>query len=326
MAHVGRKTTARLSKFGPPPLDAAVVELALSQHGVMSLGQFIELGLSASGVRHRVRIGRLYRVHAGVYALSPKFTAHGKRMAAVLACGPGAVLSHRDAADLWGLRRSSRVAVDVTVSGRSGRRQAGIDVHRPRNLSAADATEHEGIPCTTVAWTLLDLAEVVNGRQLQSACRRAEILRLFDLGAVEDVLERGRGRRGVDPLEVALSRLAPSTMLTRNELERLFVALGMRAGLPRPSVNTWIELPGGGAEIDFAWPDRRLAIETDGYETHGTRSAFEDDRRRDQLLAMAGWRVIRFTWRQIVDDSGEVEKVLRALLAGYPGQFASASR
>jgi hypothetical protein len=292
---------------------------------VVSLGQLTALGLCTSTVRHRVKIGRLYRIHSGVFALSPQLSKHGRWMAAVLACGPGAVLSHRDSADLWGLRANSRAALDVTVPGRGTRSRAGIDVHRPRNLSAAYVTHHDGIPCTTVARTLLDLAEVVKRRQLERACRQAEVLRLLDLRAIDELLERSDGRRGVKPLRAVLAKLAPETAFTRSKLERRLLALRERVGLPRPQVNCWIELPDGGEEVDFAWPERRLAIETDGWETHGTRSAFERDRRRDQRFTLAGWRVVRFTWRQILDDPGEVETVLRGLLS-QAGQSASVSR
>jgi hypothetical protein len=155
----------------------------------------------------------------------------------------------------------------------------------------------------------------VDRRQLEYACRRAEALRLFDLDAIARRLELAAGRRGVKPLRAILAQLAPTAAFTRNELERRFLAICKRAGLPRPDVNCWLELPGTGSEIDFAWPGRRLAVETDGYETHGTRSAFEEDRRKDQLLAVAGWRVIRFSWRQVIYDPARVETVLRAMLA-----------
>jgi very-short-patch-repair endonuclease len=325
MRDVEDKTTGNLSKKPQRLLDRAIVELMGRQHGVASLAQLAALGLAAGAVRYRVRVGRLYRIHRGVFALSPQLSKRGRWMAAVLACGQGAVLSHRSAADLWGLRANSRAAIDVTVARQRGRRRRGIDVHRADTLVPADITVRDGIPCTTVARTLLDLAEVVNRRQLKAACRQAEVLGLFDLRAIDELLERAHGRRGAKPLRTVVAKLAPEPAFTRSDLELRFLALCKRATLPRPQVNRWVELPDGGDEVDFTWPERKLAVETDGWETHRTRSAFEEDRRRDQRFALAGWRVIRFTWRQILDDPGEVEAVLHRLL-GQEGQSASVSR
>jgi uncharacterized protein DUF559 len=248
-------------------------------------------------------------------------------MAAVLACGPGAVLSHRDAAALLGLRRDSRMAIDVTVAHRSGRKRQGIDVHRPRNcLTPEDVSLVDNIACTSVARTLLDLAEVVNQRQLKSACRQAEVLQVIDLKAVESVIDRGCGRRGVKPLKAVMATLTPTPEFTRNDLELRFLDVCKRLGLPRPQVNCWIEHPDEGFEVDFAWPELKLIVETDGYETHGTRSAFEEDRRRDRRLTLAGWDVVRFTWRQVFEDRFEAD-LAELLERDYSrGQFASVSR
>jgi very-short-patch-repair endonuclease len=235
-------------------------------------------------------------------------------MAAVLACGAGAVLSHRDAAALLGLRPTARASVDVTAPRRRGRSITGIDVHSGATLAPVDVTCLEGVPCTSVARTLLDLAEVVDRRALERACDQAEMLRLFHLRTIEDVLERAEGRRGAAALRAVLAEHAGATTLTRSELEERFLALWRSTLLPAPEVNAWIALEGGGVEADFLWRERRLIVETDGRTSHMTARAFERDRRRDQRLMLAGWRVVRFTWRQVVDEPAVVEATIHGLL------------
>jgi Transcriptional regulator, AbiEi antitoxin/Protein of unknown function (DUF559) len=305
--HSGTQTTQ-------PPLDAALARLAARQHGVVSLVQLLGLGLSASAVRNRVRRGRLHRVHRGVYTVGHSLLSReGRYMAAVLACGPGAVLSHRSAAELLGLRRTERSRVDVTARVR--RRRPGIDAHKSAGLAAEDITSVLGVPCTTTSRTLLDLAEVLDERGLQRAIERAEHLRLFDLRSLERALARADGRVRAGRLRSVLGRGFRRSTLTRNDLEERFLLLCRAAGAPEPEVNAWIPLgDGDGAEADFLWRGRRLAIETDGNETHGTRQAFEADRLRDQRLAIAGFQVIRFTWRQVEDDPDAVVATLRELV------------
>jgi hypothetical protein len=298
-------------------VDRAIAQIAERQHGVVSLLQLPALGLGARAVRDRVAAGRLHRVHRGVYAVGhPRLTISGRWMAAVLACGPGAVLSHRDAAALWDIRKSGRAAIDVTTPRRGGRSLSGIDVHRTRRLLPQDATNVDGIPCTTVARTLLDLAEVVNRRQVERACDQADLERLLDATALDAVLSRAQGRRGSPVLRAILDGHAIGQTVTRSEMEERFLAVCDRAGLPRPEVNVWIALPHGGhAQADFLWREHRLIVETDGRAAHGTRRAFEHDRRRDQRLVLAGWRVIRVTWRQLTQESEELARILQALLA-----------
>jgi Protein of unknown function (DUF559) len=236
-------------------------------------------------------------------------------MAAVLACGWDAVLSHRSAAALWSIRSTSRANIEVTVARPTRLARPGIDVHRSQTLNPRDTSRNRGIPCTTVARTLLDLAEFVDRRSLERACEHAEILRLLDFGALTDVLSRAAGRRGAPILRSVLARHEDSPPLTRSELEERFLTICEEAGVSRPSVNAWVALDGGGAEVDFSWPERRLIAEADGYRTHGTRGAFERDRHRDRQLVLAGWRVVRFTWRQLVTEPDEVASTIRRLLA-----------
>jgi very-short-patch-repair endonuclease len=235
-------------------------------------------------------------------------------MAAVLACGSGAVLSHRSAAALWSLLPGGPASVDVTAPARRGRAPYGINAHRHHSLRARDVTTAGGIPCTTVARTLLDLAGVVPTRELRQAVEEAEVLRLLELPALEEVLKRSRGRRGVARLRLQISELDPQAKRTRSSLERRFLALCRRAGLPAPEVNVLLHVRGHPVEADFMWRDARLIVEADGRQFHDTASAFERDRLRDQRLSLEGWQVIRCTWRQVVNEPAGLSEVIRALL------------
>lgn len=297
------------------PVDVALARVAARQHGVVSLAQLRELGLASSTVRSRALAGRLHRVHRGVYAVGhSRLTAEGRYLAAVLACGDGAALSHRSAGAHRGLRRSSRAAIDVIAPGRRGRARAGIDVHSGATLEPQDVTIVGGIPCTSVARTLLDLAGVLDRQALQRAIAEAEVQRVFDRAAVEEVLCRARGRRSARLLQAALAAYDPGAERSRSDTERRLLEICRAAGLPRPLVNAPIELDGERVEADFVWPRQRLVVETDGWRTHGTRRAFERDRRRDRRLLLARWRVVRFSARQVSDDAAEVAQTLGALL------------
>ena len=295
-----------------------MARLAERQHGVVSVAQLRKLGLSPSAIRDRAAAGRLHRVHRGVYAVGhPLLPPRGRWMAAVLACERDAVLSHRSAAALWAIRPTARSGIDVTAPGRTGRRRAGIEVHDAATLEASDVTRVDAIPCTTVPRTLLDLAAVLDRRALERAYEQAEVMGELDVSAVEGLLARSPRRHGLAALRAVVQAAAPLA-LTRNELEEQFLAICDAAGVSRPRVNAWIPLAGGGVEVDFLWPAHRLIVETDGHRVHGTRQAFERDRRRDRRLLLEGWRVVRFTWRQLVRDPDEVAATIRALLARPP--------
>jgi hypothetical protein len=292
----------------------AIKRLAERQHGVVSLPQLQLAGLTKSAVAKRAREGRLTRIHRGVYAVGHgRLTKNGHWMAAVLAYGPNAVLSHRSAAALHGVRSDNRPAIDITLPSRSVRSRPGIAAHRSARLEAQDVTSIDAIPCTTVHRTLLDLADVVPARALKKAIDQAEVLRVFDLRAIEEVLARASGRRGAAVLKQVLAEYDGPT-LTDSELEELFLALCEEAGLPRPAVNEWITLDDGVAyKADFLWRAERLIVETDGWGSHGTRQAFEHDRRRDRRLSVAGWTVVRFTWRDVEREPADVIETLTAL-------------
>ena len=252
----------------------------------------------------RVRAGRLHRIHRGVYAVGhTRLSRNGRFMAAVLAYDAGAVISHRSAAALWGLTGEAPVRVDITRPSAGGRQHPGIAFHRTRRLPDHERTTKDGIPVTTVARTLLDLAD---RDSVEGAVASADRKELLDVNAVHRTIADNPGRRGTKRLLAALD--AP--VLTRSELEEAFRALVDRAGLPRPRLNARV----AGLEVDFHWPDHDLVVEADGYRYHRGRAAQENDRRREAILARASIRTHRFTHRQIVRDPHDVEDTLRALL------------
>jgi hypothetical protein len=295
------------------PPDVAVAEVAGRQWGVVSVGQLLAAGLTRAGVARRVRVGRLHRVHRGVYAVGQLrvLRREGRRMAAVLACGDGAVLSHISAAAHWELLASAAVKIDVTASA-THHGLPGIRLHRSRSLDARDTTHHQGIPITTVPRTLLDLAATIQPHRLERALAQAERLQLYDHRAITDLLARANGHRGTGALAQATSREEPKW--TRSELEAWFLALVRDAGLPEPLVNQSLTAPDHPRlEVDFYWPTHHLIIELDGWDTHHTRAAFEADRARDAALQAAGCKVLRFTWRT---DVQTIQHRLQALLPG----------
>jgi hypothetical protein len=270
-----------------------VAKLAQRQWGVLARSQLAALGVSRHTVDHWLRAGRLHRLHQGVYAVGhAALRAEGRRLAAVLACGPGAVLSHRTAAAHWGLLRTDQTRIDVTAPrGRHG--APGIRLHRSRSLDAQDTTAHQGIPVTTVHRTLLDVAALAREGELERALAQAERLQLYDHAATTDVIARNNGHRGTHVLARATTR---EPKWTRNEWEAEFLDLIRKAGLPEPQINDAFDAPDHGhCEPDFHWPEHRVIVELDGFETHGTRAAFHADRAKDAALTAAGHRVLRFT-------------------------------
>jgi hypothetical protein len=237
-------------------------------------------------------------------------------MAAVLACGPTAAASHRMAGALHAVVNSS--ALEVTVPTRAGRSIPCIVVHRTRRLDAGEVTAIDQIPCTSLARTLLDYAELASPRQLERACEQAEILRLYDQEAIDAAIERNPGRRGTKRLLSVIADFRPGTTATRNDVEEAMLAICDGARLRRPLVNAWIPFPeGGGASPDFLWPEPKRIVEVDGYEAHGTRQAFEDDRARDRRLALLGYEVFHFTWRDVMFRPATVQRELVAFLSRY---------
>jgi very-short-patch-repair endonuclease len=252
--------------------------------------------MSHDEIYDRSRGGSLHRLHRGVYAVGHRaLSTRGRYMAAVLACGRQAALSHRSAAHLWDLRAASGRAEVTMPRGCAG--PAGVTVHRSRMLEARDATVREGIPVTTVARTLLDLAGQLHPRQLATALDRAERLDLFDLDAVEDLLVRARGKRGAKALREAIAGYRP--LNTRSELEVGHWQLLRDAGLPEPELNVLVDGERQTHEVDALWRDRRLIVELDGFAFHRTRQDRARDAYRDADLELAGFRVVRLTWDDV---------------------------
>ena len=309
--------------IGTTPLDRTIAQLANRQHGVMSLTQLDALGLSDSGTRKRVASGRLHRIPRGVYSVGHSLLKmEGQWMAAVLACGPSAVLSHRSAAALWDLRRAGSI-IDVTVLRTAGHGQKGITIHRVRNLTASDVTLH-GIPCTSVPRTLLDLADILDSLRLERAIAQAEVMGIFDLDAVNDVLERAAGRRGAARLRGILEEYEEGTALTQSELEELVLGICVTVSVDRPQIDGWIALDGGAVQVDLLWRKQKLIVEVDGHRFHGNRRAFERDRERDQRLTLAGYRVVRFTFIEQQHEAGDL--ALRPAARLPPGPVAAVRR
>ena len=234
-------------------------------------------------------------------------------MAAVLAAGPGAFLSHRSAGGLWEILRSVRALIDVTVT-RGLHRRRGIELHRTR-VEPDEVTVHRGIPVTTVARTLLDLAAVLPPPRLERAINEAELRHLTDTVPLAALVERHPHRPGVSTLRAILAELAAvGATRTRSDLEDLFQAFLRRTALPTPELNAAVLIDGTWIEVDCLWRTERVLVELDGHAFHATRAAFESDRARDRRLQANGWRVVRVTWRQIHDEPQRLEADLLQLL------------
>jgi hypothetical protein len=275
-----------------PAKDLVIAALADKQHGVVTRAQLLKAGLTGQDVDRRVRARRLRRLHRGVYAVGHRaLRAEGRWMAATLAVG--GVMSHASAADAWDLRLSNAAVIDVTVRGDGGReRRAGLRVHRSGTLTAAEITKHKGIPITTPARTISDLARRLRPRELERIVDLADQRGLIDF----DELRQANSAS----LKEVLASYDPAP--TRSELEERFLALCDDYGIARPEINVHIE----GIEVDFVWRAAGLIVEVDGYVYHRSPAAFERDRERDVRLAARGWRVLRFTWRQVTRQSGWV--------------------
>lgn len=267
------------------PPDLQIAKIVFSQHGVISTRQLAMAGVDRSGVTRRVRVGRLHRLHRGVYAVGHRALPEEARwMAAVLACGEGAVLSHVSAAALWNLLPARQGSVDVSTSARSGRaKRRGIRLHRCLSLTNGVTTRRLGIPVTTPARTIEDLRAAVPAWQWRRAVRQAEVIGL--------------------PLGI-------ETDGTRSDLERDFLRLCRRNGLPRPDVNARL----GRWTVDFLWEDQRVVVETDGYRYHRGRVASEDDRARDLDLRRRGYDVVRLSGRQLREEPGHIAALVREAL------------
>lgn len=285
-------------------------ELARRQHGVVTREQLQALGLTRSGIDRRIRTGRLHQVYPGVYAVGrPELSQLGRWMAAVLACGAGAVLSHSSAAQLWGVQKTSKKGViHVTIPPGRRARHTGIRVYR-RTLTSAQRARSQGIPLTAITQTLVDQATIVPRKHLEAAVNEADKLDLIDPQSLRDEIAHQTGRPGVRTLRTLLDET--TLTLTDSELERLFLPIAERAGLPPPETQSRLR----GFRVDFHWLDLKLVVETDGLRYHRTPAQQAKDRYRDQRLTAAGLTVLRFTHAQVVHDPEQVVATLKAVAA-----------
>jgi very-short-patch-repair endonuclease len=292
-----------LDDFGasddPVARERAVALIAKRQNGVAGRDQLVEVGMSGNAIDAWVRSGRLRPYFRGVYLVGPIAPPLARETAAVIACGAGAALSHGSAAALWRLRRAppAGAPVDVTVPGRRPGGPRGIRLHWVAAFGPGETTRSRGIPVTTPARTLLDLAPVVPSRELERALARAERLHAGTQRRLPALLARYPARPGTPRLRELLDG-SRRPAFTRSEAEERLLALVRRVDLPAPEVNVEV----GGYEIDFLWRDEALAVEIDGFAFHGDRGAFEADRRRDADLTASGVQVMRITWRQITEE------------------------
>jgi very-short-patch-repair endonuclease len=299
-----------------------VAELAGRQHGVVARWQLLALGFSPAMIKRRLARSGLHRLHAGVYAWGHSSIAFEARwMAATLAFGPDAVLSHRSAGQLWGLVPRSEIRPEVTRP-RHARGRPHLVVHQAA-LQPDEVVRRWGIPVTSVPRTMLDLAGMLKERQVERAWNEMEVRGLTDRLSVPDLLDRYPRRQGT----LVLARLAGSESTpvgrTRNELEEAFLALVDRHRLPRPRMNAHLAIRDRFFEVDCLWEDRKVAIELDGEGVHRTRRAFHKDRERDRILTAERWTTTRVTWQHLDETPDELASDLRLILTPYPSSNGS---
>jgi predicted transcriptional regulator of viral defense system len=285
--------------------------LADRQHGVVAREQLLGLGVAERTVERWLAVGRLRPLNHGAYAVGHiQLRREGRWLAAVFACGEGAVLSHRSAAALWGLTWA-KGPVDVTSPrGNQGRaRMPGIRLHRCRLHEEGELTERHRIPVTSVARTLFDFAEAVDFERLRSAWEEMERLKLLRLREVERVCERGHGRRALRPIRLLLAE-AIAAETVRSPLEQRFLTFCRERGIPTPATNVHVL----GHEVDCLWPAATLIVELDSWEFHAHRRAFERDRARDPKFLLAGYRTIRVTHRRLDREADQLAEEIRGLL------------
>ncbi|MFL5834670.1 MAG: DUF559 domain-containing protein [Solirubrobacterales bacterium] len=294
--------------------DRWLAALAEAQYGVVGRWQLLRAGWSDGAIEARVRHGRLHPLFAGVYRVGHGLLQReGRWMAAVLASGPDAVLSHGSAAALWMIRPNSRSTIDVTCPHKS-RTWAGIKRHH-KALPADEITAEEGIPVTSVPRTIFDLAATESDDVVENLLREMEFLELRDRLSLADLVERYPGRRGVRRVATALERLKDDPPGRKaSKLEERFAPFLRRHRLPLPRFNDWIILGANRYKVDCHWPGTNQIVELDGWQAHKSRSAFREDRARDRRLEVAGYTVTHLTWNQLDDEPLEVAADLRALL------------
>jgi len=292
-------------------LEIRLNEVAARQHAVVTRAQLLQLGMAATTIDHRVRAGRLTLMYRGIYRVGPIASPRTHLVAAVLACGEGAVVSHSTAGHLCLILRRPGGVPEVTIAGRRRPGPGGVRLHCVQSLRSEDVTVRDGVPTTSVARTLLDLAVQLTERRLEAALSEALALAIVDRTAILRVLQGRERAPGAARLHALVTDGDPAR--TRSEAEERLLTLIRKARLPAPAVNSSV----AGFEVDFYWPNERLVVEVDGHAYHGNRKKFESDRRRDAALIAAGLRVMRITWRQLRNEPERVlADVVRALTRG----------
>jgi very-short-patch-repair endonuclease len=281
--------------------------LAGEQHGVVTRGQLLSLGFGKRSIEHRLASGRLHRIGRGVYAVGwPQLSRDRRWMAAVLACGPGAALSHRSAGLLWGILGSEGAAIDVSVRRRCELRPYGLRVRGRPSLRETDLTYRNWIPVTNPAQTMVDLATELGKSELERAVNDADKRDVIHVGALRGALDLYTGMPGARFLRGLIDRL--TFRLSDSELEVRFRSIAVAAGLPQPLTKQWVN----GYEVDFYWPQLGLVVETDGARFHRTPSAQTRDARRDRAHVLAGMTPLRFTHYEVRYERHLVQSALQA--------------
>jgi very-short-patch-repair endonuclease len=291
------------------PWSGGAWELARRQHGVVARAQLLGLGMSSEAVRHRLASGRLHRLMRGIYAVGrPEVSARGRWMAAVLACGPTARLSHRSAAELWGIRPHWPGRIEVAVPDHVGRRRPGIRVHRQAELGREGLRMVDGIPVADPVSTIVDLVPLLSPRQLEAAVNEADQLGLLDPEALRAALDSHPRRRGLGRLRRLLDR--DTFAMPGTELEHRFLRLVRSGSLPLPETQVWLN----GYRVDFFWPEVGLVVEADSLRYHRTPAKQSADRRRDHAHLSAGLTPLRFSHAQVRYEPDYVKRTLAANL------------
>jgi very-short-patch-repair endonuclease len=293
-----RRAKLRDEHFDVVRAERILAELASRQDGVVGRAQLIARGFGRDVIDRLVAAGLLIPLLRGVYAVGHRAVSERGRMrAALLAAGDGAFLSHATAARAWALIPGLSAPSEVTLVGRAPRSRPGLRVHTVRRLDQRDLTILDGLAVTGPARTLLDLATSEAAWTVEHALREARVRRLLHDGDVEAAIARAPAQHGGASRLRALSGSSDAAP-TRSVLERTLLRLIDDAGLPRPLVNQ----RHGRALVDFTWPEQRVIVEVDGWAAHGDRRAFEDDRARDAERQAQGYVVLRFTWKQVIEQ------------------------
>jgi len=292
-------------------VDRLIAAVANRQHGVITRWQLLDLGVSPNAIDYRIRIGRLHRLYDRVYAVGHRpVSSHAHAIAAVLACGAGAALSHSSAATLWGITKHWQQPLEVTAPTKHDHRR--LRTHRAKTLARRDITKHWGIPVTTPCRTLLDSASRLTDPALARAVNDLRLARYLNLADLGELLARHPPTKATKRLRRQLAH--PERSPTRSEFEAAFPAFAERAGLPQYKINADV----AGHEVDVYFPAQRLAIELDGLEYHDGRYRFESDRDRDADLLAVGIPTVRITRERLSLKPAREAARLHAILAQRP--------